>query len=113
MPRSFLLGILTYVLLLIGIVTRQGEFLALALPLVTYLLVGYLQSPEKIALEATRQLSAERVSPNSNVDVTVTVTNLGSHLEEVLLADVLPAGLTVRSGFSRHLLRLAKGASYT
>lgn len=113
MSRSFLLGILTYLLLLVGIVTRQGEFLALALPLVTYLLVGYLQSPEKIALAATRQLSAERVLPNSNVNVTVTVTNLGSNLDEVLLADVLPAGLNVRSGFSRHLLRLAKGASYT
>ena len=70
--------LLTYGLLLAGIATVHGEFLALALPLVTYLLVGYLQAPEKIKLEATRHLSAERVSPNSNVDVTVTVTNLGS-----------------------------------
>ena len=119
MSRSLLLSLLTYVLLLTGIVTRQGEFLVLALPLVTYLLVGYLQSPEKIILEATRQLSVERALPDSNVDVTVTVTNRGSNLEEVLLADVLPHGLTVRSapssslGVSRHLLRLAKGESYT
>jgi uncharacterized protein (DUF58 family) len=91
----------------------QGEFLALALPLVTYLLVGYIQAPEKTNLEATRHLSAERVSPNADVDITVTVTNHGPGLEEVLLDDPVPEGLTVRSGFSRHLVMLGKGASYT
>jgi uncharacterized protein (DUF58 family) len=113
MSRSLILSLLTYGLLLTGIITVQGEFLALALPLVAYLLVGYLQAPENIHLEASRQLSLERTSPNSDVDVTVTVTNRGSSLEEVLLADMLPPGLTVRSGFSRHLLRLAMGESYT
>ena len=119
MSRPLLLGLLTYALLLAGIVTVQGEFLALALPLVAYLLVGYLQAPEPIRLEATRHLSAERVSPDSDVEVTVTVTNQGSALEEVLLEDVLPEGLTLASApaapprTNRHLLRLAKGESYT
>ena len=93
--------------------TVQGEILALALPLVTYLLIGYFQTPENIKLQATRQLSAERVPPNTNVDVTVTVTNHGSNLEEVLLDDLVPEGLTVKSGFNRHLVRLGKGESYS
>ena len=113
MSRSILLGLLIYGLLLAGIGTVHGEFIALALPLVAYLLVGYLMAPEKIKLEATRHMSAERVSPDAEVEVTVTVTNLGSHLEDVLLEDALPAGLTVRSGFNRHLLRLKKGSAYT
>ena len=119
MPRSLLLGLLTYALLLTGMIAVQGAFLALALPLVAYLVVGYLQAPEQIKLGATRHLSAERVSPNANVDVTVTVTNHGSGLEEILLEDVLPAGLTIHSESpsavktNRHLLRLAKGESYT
>src|SRR5215216_4944830 len=113
MSRSILLSLLTYSFLLAGIATVKGEFIALALPLVTYLIVGYLQAPEKITLEATRHLSVERTSPNSNVDVTVTIFNRGSSLEEMLLLDVLPAGLIVRSGFNRHMLRLAKGQSYT
>ena len=113
MSRSLILSLLTYGLLLAGIATVQGEFLALALPLVTYLLVGYLQAPEEMKLEATRDLSVERTSPNQNVDVTVTVTNRGSSLQEILLEDILPSGLTIRSGHSRHLLRLARGDSYT
>jgi len=113
MSRSLFLSLLTYALLLAGIAAVQGAFLALALPLVTYLLIGYLQAPEKVKLEATRHLSAERVTPNSDVNVTVTVINRGPSLEEVLIEDVLPVGLSVRSGFRRHLLRLAKGESYT
>ncbi|HJQ13720.1 MAG TPA: hypothetical protein VJ830_03145, partial [Anaerolineales bacterium] len=106
MSRSLFLSLLIYVLVLAGIVTVQGEFLALALPLVTYLILGYLQAPETIKLEATRQLSAERVSPDAEVDVTVTLTNRGTRLEEGLLTDILPAGLVIRSGYSRHLVRL-------
>jgi uncharacterized protein (DUF58 family) len=80
MSRSLLLSLLTYGLLVLGIATVHGEFLALALPLATYLLAGYLQAPEQVKLEATRQLSVERTSPNSNVEVTVTVINRGASL---------------------------------
>ena len=96
-----------------GIGTVHGEFIALALPFVVYLLLGYLFTPDDLKLEATRHLSAERISPNADVVVTVTVTNRGSHLEEVLLQDIVPADLMIRSASSRHLVRLAKGASYT
>ena len=111
MSRSLLLSLLTYCLLLTGMVTVQGSLLALALPLVAYLLVGYLQAPDRIDLQATRHLSAERVTPNSDVDAMLTITNRGSSLEELLIEDKVPAGLTVRSGFSRRLLRLRKGES--
>jgi len=113
MSRSLLLGFITYGLLLAGVATVRGEFMALALPFVVYLLAGFLFSPDEVKLEATRQLSDERTSPNSNVVVTVTVTNRGSHLDEVLLDDVVPADLNIRIGQSRHLIRLPKGDSFT
>jgi uncharacterized repeat protein (TIGR01451 family) len=113
MNRSLLLSIITYSLLLAGVATVHGGFLTLALPLVAYLLIGYLQAPEQVSLEATRHLSIERASPDQVVEMTVTVTNRGSGLEEILLEDVLPSGLTVRVGEHRHLLRLAKGETYT
>lgn len=113
MSRSFLLSFLTYTLLLIGIFTVHGELIALALPLVSYLLIGYLQAPEEIRLEATRQLSLEQASAGQEVSVTVTVTNLGQSLEEVLIEDRVPDGLIVRLKSSRHLVRLASGETYT
>ncbi len=113
MSRSLLLSLVAYSLLLAGIATVRGEFIALALPLVVYLLAGFLFAPDEIKLEATRHLSAERVSPNSEVTVTVTLTNRGSHLEEVLIEDIVPADLTIRSGLNRHLIRLPKGKDST
>ena len=113
MSRSLLLSLIVYCLLLAGIVKVRGELIALALPFVVYLLAGFLRAPDQIKLEATRHLSTERTSPNADVVVTVTITNRGSGLEEVLLEDKVPEDLTIRSGFSRHLLRLPKDGPYT
>ncbi|HEY5732065.1 MAG TPA: DUF58 domain-containing protein [Anaerolineales bacterium] len=113
MSRSLFLGLLTYALLLAGMATVQGEVFALMLPLVVYLLAGYLFASDEIKLEVTRHLSAERVSPHSEVHVTVTVTNRGSYLEEVLIEDMLPADLNIASGLNRHLIQLPKGGVYT
>ena len=124
MSRSLFLGFITYSLLLAGVATIHGEFIALALPFVAYLLVGYLFASDEIKLEATRHLSTERTSPNTNVIVTVSVINRGSQLEEVLLEDLVPEGLTIHPDSTllpvvsagsptRHLVRLAKNETYT
>src|SRR5687767_8931504 len=112
MSRSLLLGFITYALLLTGIATVRGEFIALALPFVVYLLAGFLFTPEQLKLEATRHLSMERTSPHTDVVVTVMVTNRGSTIEEVLLEDAVPGDLRVRASLRRPLVRLAKGSSY-
>jgi len=113
LSKSLLLGFITYGLLLIGIAAMRGEFIALAIPFVVYLLAGFLFAPDKIQLEATRHLSTERTSPYVEITVTVTVTNRGPQLEEVLLDEGVPADLRVRFGQSRHLIRLPKDSSYT
>lgn len=113
MSRSLLLGIVTYSLLFAGMATVRGEFIALALPFVVYMFAGYLFTPENIRLEATRHLSAERASPEAEIVVTVTVTNRGSHLEEVLIEDMVPPKLNIRLSHSRHLIRLPKNGTYT
>ncbi|HKI55036.1 MAG TPA: DUF58 domain-containing protein [Anaerolineales bacterium] len=124
MSRSLLLGIITYSLLIAGMATVRGELIALALPFVAYMFAGYLFTPDKIRLETSRHLSSERVSPESEVVVTLTITNHGSHLEEVLIEDVLPVGLKIRPATlpsvagqrlspSRHLIRLSKNETYT
>ena len=113
MSRSLFLGIVTASLLLVGTVGVRGELIALALPFVVYLLAGLLFTPDTIQLSASRRLSLERVSPHTDVVVTVTLTNQGSHLEEILVEDVIPAGLEVRLEHSRRLIRLPKNGTYT
>ena len=111
MNRVLLLSLLAYALILSGLATLRGELLALALPLVFYMLLGLWRAPGTIQLEMQRRLSAERVAPDEQVTVTLTVTNTGHGLEEVLVEDVVPPALTVQDGSPRHLLSLPTGAS--
>ncbi|HAV75762.1 MAG TPA: DUF58 domain-containing protein, partial [Anaerolineae bacterium] len=113
MSRSLFLGILIYTLLIAGMATVSGEMIALALPFVVYLLAGLLFAPDTIKLDVSRHLSTERASPHDDVVVTVSIANQGSQLDEILIDDIVPAGLNIRLGQSRHLIRLPKNGIYT
>lgn len=111
--RSIFLSAIIYGLLLTGLISLRGEFIALAIPFMLYLLVGFWNAPETINLQIKRELSNDRTTPNSDVIVTLTVTNNGAAIEELLLDDKLSSRLKIRVGSTRHLLRLAKGSSHT
>ena len=113
MSRTFFLILIIYALLLAGLATLHGEFVGLALPFVTYLLVGFWRAPEELDLEVRRTLSAERAAPGEEVIVTVDVTNQGADIEELLLEDGCSRDLTIRDGSPRHLLSLKKGQSFS
>ncbi|MEW6028727.1 MAG: DUF58 domain-containing protein [Chloroflexota bacterium] len=111
MSRSIFLGLLVYLLLLWGLASVRGELLALTAPLVLFLLIGFWRAPHEMKLDIQRTLSAERVAPGAPVTVTLTVTNRGATLDEVLLEDVLPPPLSVTDGSNRHLVHLPAGKS--
>ncbi len=113
MVRSIFLSALVYSLLLAGLISLRGEMIALAIPFVLYLLYGFWKAPESLDLHIERKLSADRITPDSDVTVTVTVTNRGSNIEELYLNERISPPIRVRVGSTRHLLRLPKGASHT
>jgi uncharacterized repeat protein (TIGR01451 family) len=113
MNRTFATALLAYLLVIGGLATLHAPLLALALPLFLYLLVGLWRSPAEVGLQAKRSLSAERVLIGDVVKVTLEVTNSGPALEEVLLEDLVPDGLEILDGSPRHLVVLAKGATYS
>ena len=111
--RSIFLSAIIYGLLLTGLISLRSEFIALAIPFMLYLLVGFWNAPETINLQIKRELSNDRTTPNSDVIVTLTVTHNGAAIEELLLDDNFSSRLKIRVGSTRHLLRLAKGSSRT
>jgi uncharacterized repeat protein (TIGR01451 family) len=113
MSRTFAISLLAFLLVFIGLAIEAPHILVLALPLVMYLLMGLWRSPEKVQLEASRALSAERVLLDEQVMVTLTVKNNGPSLEEVLLEDVLPEQLEVVEGSNRRLVSLPAGGLVT
>jgi len=113
MNRTFFLALLIFLLLFVGLATIRPSVVALALPLVLYLLAGLWRAPEQVHLRAERSLSAERVKTGDEVTVTLKVSNHGSALEEVLLEDQIPDGLEVAEGSARRLVALPAGGSVT
>lgn len=104
---------LIYSLFLAGLVTLRGELIALALPLVLYLFFGMWRAPESLDLQIERRLSADRAIPSADVTVTVTLRNNGADIDELSVEDKISSALTLRLGSTRHLLRLARGGSFT
>ncbi len=109
MRRFLLLSALAYGLLLAGLATLNGGVLALVLPLAVYLVAAVLYGPGELSLRASRTLSADRVRRDTPVGVTLTITNEGSRLEEVLVEDVVPGRLAVVGGETQALAALAPG----
>lgn len=113
MRRSIFLSVLVYSLLLAGLITLQGEIIALTIPFLLYLFFGFWSAPESLDIHVERKLSVDRITPNSDVVITVTVTNQGSNIEELFIDEKISPRLTLRLGSPRHLLRLPKNSSHT
>ena len=93
MQRPILIESVFYILLLLGLLTRHGEVLALTLPLAIYLCVGIYYSPKKMRLKVTRLLETKLVASEKSAIVKIIVTNLGDDLEEAFVEDICPNGL--------------------
>lgn len=106
MNRSYFLSLLVFILLIVALATVQGSLLILVIPLTLYLMYAVWSLPEEIDLEFNRTLSAERVDPDDFVTVTLAIRNRGVALDEALIEDVLPRGLILYSGSTRHLLTI-------
>jgi uncharacterized protein (DUF58 family) len=109
MKRPWLLGGLVYLLILVGLATMGGGLLALALPLVLYLLVALLYGPEELQLKVTRAISPDRAVQGTPVDVKLSITNEGSTLDQVLVEDLVPRSLKLTNGETEVLTRLPPG----
>lgn len=112
MSRPLFLAPLILILFLAALGTLHGALFALTIPLWLFWMHGLWRGPGKLVLEIRRELSAERVAPQTPVKVKVSVTNQGNDLEELALQDKVLPGLEIVSGSNRHLISLPKGERF-
>ncbi|HAW86328.1 MAG: hypothetical protein A2087_07395 [Spirochaetes bacterium GWD1_61_31] len=81
-----------------GLLTQDGRWFALALPLALWLLLGRHFAPRPVQLSIERRFDPASPVPGQVLRVTVSLVNLGERLELVKLADELPAFVTLAGG---------------
>jgi uncharacterized protein (DUF58 family) len=109
MKRSLLLSLLISGLVLAGLATRDGAYIALALPILVYLAVGILSEPEYLKFEVSRSLSTDRAVIDQPVTICLTIKNGGPPCEELRIEDIVPHALTVIDGHPDQLTTLGRG----
>jgi uncharacterized protein (DUF58 family) len=113
--RTFLPMAIGLALLIVGLVARQGAFLALAVPPILYtcmsIVMGLRLSPP--TLRVRRTLARHRIIEGEEIDVTVDITSgLQSGSQHCIsIVDWLPEGATLTEGENQFLGPLAAGQS--
>jgi uncharacterized protein (DUF58 family) len=105
------LGLIIFGLLVVSLVTTNGDLVWIALPFLAYLGMGLLQSPSagKIRLQASR--SAEKITADGEhaIQVCVNVCNVGVGIDRLGISDPLLPGSTLTEGDNQQVLALRAG----
>jgi uncharacterized protein (DUF58 family) len=96
-------------LILSALFARRGEILLLAIPLLSYLVVGVILAPTEIDLHAHRSVDRPGVSANQAVEMRILIENQGAALVNLYIEDTLHPGMTRLEGQSHPRLPLAAG----
>ncbi|MCP4356553.1 MAG: DUF58 domain-containing protein [Chloroflexi bacterium] len=113
MNRLLFLGLLIYLIALMGLASLNGGILALTIPLLLFVGASLLYGPEQPDISISRQLSTDRAKENALVQVTVTVKNEGGRLELAHIKDAPPRKLALIEGETDLLTTLNPGQTVT
>lgn len=109
MDRPVIIETVFYFLLLLGLMTRNGDVLALTIPLAVYLGAGIFYGPKKLRLKVIRTLHENRVAEGNPAIIRINLTNSGEDLEEVLVEDINPEALDLVGNKPKLLTLLPAG----
>jgi uncharacterized protein (DUF58 family) len=107
--RGWFLSVLIGVLVLLGLLARNGNILLLALPLLVYLAAAVATAPARLDVRVQRSISADRTAYGKPIQVQLTAQTAGALLEELHLADRIYPSLVTLEGQSSRVLALPPG----
>lgn len=111
MSRLLLLATLLYLLLLAGLASRLGGLIALAIPLLVFVAAAILHGPENVRMNLVRTIGEDRVYEQMPVEVKLSITNDGSHVERIVVEERIPPSLELADGQTRLVASLSPGES--
>jgi uncharacterized protein (DUF58 family) len=111
--KTLVIGLIILSLLIVALITRNGDIAWLMLPFLAYLGIGILQTPpiEKVRLSAVRSLEQRRSNGNVLVDVSLSVQNQAPETVNLFIHETVQAGMKIAEGDLSRWVELQPGES--
>ena len=111
--KTLLVGLIVFGLLLVALITRNGDVAWLMLPFMAYLGAGILRAPalEKLHFSAVRSLEQTRSEGTPCVDVSVSVQNQSAETVYLTVEEEIQAGVKILGGELGRVAALRAGES--
>ena len=94
----WILSVLFAVMVLLGLFIVNNRLIALALPLLAYLVVAVILAPGGQKLKATRTISTDRITQGMDITIRIQVVNENEKIEELHLSELLPLDSQIIEG---------------
>jgi uncharacterized protein (DUF58 family) len=107
--KSFLILIIISGLLLSSLMAMNGKLLSLAVPFLVYLIIGVMQSPNDVQLQASRMVDKPSIVAGDSIETKIIVKNLGSALANLYIEDKGCSALKIVDGGSHQRVALTIG----
>ncbi len=107
-PFVVLLGLI-FALVIVSLAALNSSVLVLTIPLFAYLLASIWDRPEAIKLKVTREVFPDYAPQDTPISVKLTLINEGASLDEVVIRDMLPSGVTKSEGITERIVMLPEG----
>jgi uncharacterized protein (DUF58 family) len=109
--KTLVIGLIIFCLLIVALITRNGDIAWMMLPFLVYLGIGILQTPalEKVHLSAERTLEQTRSNGIVLVDVNLTIQNQAVQTVHLFINETVQAGMEITAGELRRWVTLRPG----
>ncbi len=111
--KTLVLGLIIFGLLIVALITRNGDIAWMMLPFISYLGMGILQTPvsEKVRFSATRSLEQNQSNGTVSVGVNVSIQNQALETVCLLIDEKVQTGMKITDGELRQWATLRSGES--
>ena len=98
--KTLAIGLILFSLLIVALITRNGDIAWMMLPFLAYMMTGILQTPpvEKLRLSAERELEQSRSNGIVSIGVKVSVQNQGSETVHLFISDAIQEEMKIIDG---------------
>ncbi len=110
--KTLTVGLIVFLLLIVALITRNGDIAWMTLPFLAYLGVGIWQTPnlEKVSLRAKRRLEQARTNGMFSITVNLAIQNEAVETVHLFIRETVHAGMKITVGDLHQRVTLYPGA---